>query len=168
MIHLIGELHVRPDQLIFDVNPEDITDSMIKLDQKEVVLEIKKKTKKRSINANNYLWMLCSLIAADIQTDKDSVYEQMLRRYGQYVDIECDSAIAPKVQSLFRVSENLMDGYEHPGKVTIRGYRGSHSYNSKEMATLINGVVSECASMGIDTWSEEEVQNLLSGWVPEK
>jgi hypothetical protein len=36
------------------------------------------------------------------------------------------------------------------------------------MATLINGVVSECASMGIDTWSDEEVQNLLSGWVPEK
>ncbi len=168
MIHLIGELHVRPDQLIFDVNPEDITESMINLDQKEVVLEIKKKTKKRSINANNYLWMLCSLIAAEIHSDKDSVYEQMLRRYGQYVDIECDSAIATKVQSLFRVSENLVDGYEHPWKVTIRGYRGSHSYDSKEMATLINGVVSECASMGIDTWSAEEVQNLLSGWVPEQ
>lgn len=166
MIHLIGELHVEPERLVFEINREDMTESISKLDNHEVILEIKKKTKKRSLNANNFCWKLCSLIAAELETDKDSIYRDMLRRYGQFVDIECMKPAAPKIQSLFRASEIMNDGFEKSDKITVRGYIGSHSYDTHEMSILINGIVSECREMGIDTWSQEEIDNLVASWQP--
>lgn len=166
MIHLIGELQVSKEKLAFSVNPEDVTESIWKLDGKEVVLEIKRKTKKRSINANNFFWKLCSLIAAEIHSDKDCVYEIMLKRYGQYIDIECEPYTAPKVRELFRISEVIQDKYEQAEKIVVRGYLGSHLYDTKEMSVLINGAVSECKEMGIDTWSKEEIDNLVAQWEP--
>lgn len=41
-------------------------------------IELKKHRKKRSLNANAYLWVLCGKLADKIGVDKESVYRQHL------------------------------------------------------------------------------------------
>ena len=42
--------------------------------------------------------------------------------------------------------------------------RPSHEYNTKEMATFIDGVVAEAQELGIDTMSTNEIAKLKAQW----
>lgn len=58
------------------------------------------------------------------------------------------------------------------GEVTVNGktgvqlqcYFGSSTYDAKEMSVLIDGVVSECKEMGIETMTPDEIARLKSEW----
>ena len=39
--------------------------------------------------------------------------------------------------------------------------RGSSAYNTKEMSRLINGIVSECKEMGIETLPPNELKRMM-------
>ena len=39
--------------------------------------------------------------------------------------------------------------------------KGSSEYNSKEMATLLDGVISECKELEIETRPKEEIESML-------
>lgn len=52
------------------------------LGEQEITFSIKKRVTPRSLNANNYAWLLIEKLASAIKSDKDTVYEEMLRRYG--------------------------------------------------------------------------------------
>ena len=52
------------------------------LGDQEITFSIKKRVVPRSLNANNYAWSLIEKLAVAVKSDKDSVYEEMLRRYG--------------------------------------------------------------------------------------
>ena len=50
---------------------------------------------------------------------------------------------------------------------TYRAYRmlkGSSEYDTKEMARLIDGAVSEAKSMGIEVLPDEEIERMLSAY----
>ena len=42
--------------------------------------------------------------------------------------------------------------------------RGSHTYNSVEMARLIEGVISEAKELGIDTVTDQQKMEMLERW----
>jgi hypothetical protein len=42
--------------------------------------------------------------------------------------------------------------------------RGSHTYNTKEMSVLIDGVVQEAKELGIETLPDKEIERLKSLW----
>lgn len=46
----------------------------------------------------------------------------------------------------------------------LRLYYGSSSYNTKDMARLINSIVEDCKLQGIETLPSEELQSLIDGW----
>lgn len=149
----------------FSVDQTDLTESLSRLEGKEVVLDIKKHNAKRSLSANGYMWKLCSLIAEKLGTDKDSVYKLMLSRYGVFVDVECNPASMERTKKLFKYYEELKEDYIGGNThITIRGYIGSSSYDTKEMSVLIDGIVNEAKDLGIETWSPDEIQRLLTEW----
>ena len=43
-------------------------------------------------------------------------------------------------------------------------YFGSSGYDSKEMSTLVNGVVNECKEQGITTLDELEIDKMIGEW----
>ena len=43
-------------------------------------------------------------------------------------------------------------------------YRGSHTYDSKEMSILIEGTVADAKEMGIDTKTPDEIRRMVSAW----
>ena len=40
--------------------------------------------------------------------------------------------------------------------------KGSHEYNTKEMSDLLNGLISECKEMGIETATPEEIARMIA------
>ena len=171
MVHCVAELDgitqdLEGDKILLLAIPQsEITEGLLKLEGKKVVVDIKKYSEKRSIRANDYMWVLCTEIANACGTDKDSIFNLMLSRYGQYTDIECEPDSVEAVKRLFRTSEILREDFiDYGGKVTIRGYIGSSSYTSSEMYQLIEGVKRECDDYGIETWSQEEINRLIEEW----
>lgn len=121
--------------------------------------------KRRSLNANAYLWVLLQKIAEAVGTDKDEVYIDMLGKYGIYTHIIVKEELVERIKSEWRLVKEL-------GEVTVKGkkgiqlqcYFGSSGYDTKEMSVLIDGVVSECRDLGIDTMTPAELDLLKSEW----
>lgn len=126
-------------------------------------IEIKQHREKRSLNANSYCWKLITEIANVNRTSKDEVYIEMLRRYGQSDMVSVLSHI--NVSSYFKY-------YEEAGTSRLNGknfthykvFKGSSEYNTKEMAILIDGVIYECKSLGIETMTPGELKRLKESW----
>ena len=50
--------------------------------ERPITFSIAKKADPRGLRANSYAWALIEQLAAKLKTDKESVYEEMIRRYG--------------------------------------------------------------------------------------
>lgn len=129
------------------------------------VAQIQQKRDKRSLNANAYAWTLMDKMAEVLRTDKDSVYLTMLERYGRCTYIAVIPEAAERVKETWRTAREL-------GEVTVNGkagiqlqcYYGSSTYNTKEMSRLIDGIVSECKDLGIETMTPEELARIKEEW----
>ena len=44
--------------------------------------------------------------------------------------------------------------------------KGSSEYNTAEMSRLIDGIVSECKELGIETLPPEELKRMMEGYQP--
>ena len=144
---------------------------------KEQVWDLSEHTEKksRSKNANSYFHRLCRLIAEAQGLSEPFVKNEMISDYGQVSmigdDVEVYKTITP---------EHIMMNRELPHvkcfRITIennktifwyRIYRGSHTYDSKEMARLIDGTIQEARNCGIpekEILSPNEVAKLIAKW----
>lgn len=132
---------------------------------KLLTVEVKQYRQKRSLDSNAYLWVLLSKMADKLHTTKDELYLQVLERYGVFTHIVVKPHVVERVKAEWRTVREL-------GEVTINGqtgiqlqcFFGSSTYNSKEMATLIDGVVSECKEMGLETLPPDELARMKEEW----
>ena len=132
---------------------------------KRLDVNITREKKRRSLDANAYLWVLLGKMAAVLQTDKDAVYIEMLSRYGVYTHVVVKPQVAERVKQEWRTVREL-------GEVTVNGkvgiqlqcYFGSSTYTSSEFSTLLDGVISEAKEIGIDVISESEKARLIEEW----
>lgn len=131
----------------------------------EQVLTIKKHREKRSLNANSYCWVLLNEMANVLRTSKEEVYLQMLKRYGQ---VSVVSVVEDATPTFLRAIKyyDIFNSSELNGKVFnhIKVYAGSSTFDSKEMAIFIDGVVSECKELGIETDTPDEIARLKASW----
>ena len=129
----------------------------------DVAVDVKKWRNKRSLSANAYCWVLITQIAQSMTPpmNKEEVYVEMLKRYGQggFISIQADKA--SDVTRAF-------DYYVQKGEGEVNGkkflhymvYVGSSKYNTKEMATFISGIVEEAKDLGIETLTPDEIARL--------
>jgi hypothetical protein len=132
---------------------------------KQLDVEVKVHRNRRSLNSNAYLWILLQKIAEVLRTDKDAVYLEMLQRYGQFTHIIVKPHVVDKIIAEWRTVRNLGEVNLNGQKgVQLQCYFGSSSYTTKEMAVLIDGVVSECKELGIETLPEDEIRRMSEEW----
>jgi len=132
---------------------------------KTLNVEIKQHRAKRSLDSNAYLWILLQKIASALNTSKDDVYLHMLERYGVFTHIVVKLHAVDKFKENWRTVKDLGEIKIGGGKGRqLQCYFGSSSYDSKEFSVLIDGVVSECKEMGIETLPEEELQSMKESW----
>lgn len=135
------------------------------LDETTLTIKIDKYRRKRSLTANAYLWVLLQKMAEVLKTDKDSLYLEMLDRYGVFTHLIVKPEVVDRVKAEWRTVREL-------GEVTVHGktgiqlqcYFGSSSYDTKEMAVLIDGVVSECKELDIEVLPPDELAMLKNLW----
>jgi hypothetical protein len=134
-------------------------------DEKKLTLDIRPYRQQRSLNANAYMWVLLDKLAGVLHTSKDELYLLMLERYGEFTHLIVKPEAVSRVRNEWRTSRIVGDVTVNgkPG-VQIECYYGSSTYNTAEMAKLIDGVVSECREVGIETLPPDEVEALKALW----
>lgn len=144
------------------------------LGEQEITFTVKKRVNPRSLNANNYAWSLIEQLAVMMKTDKDSVYEEMLRRYGtgeSYIDEagnECKvlfslrEGVPPSLVARHYAETGI--GYVDGKKfIHYRAIKGTSEYSTKEMSVFLDGIISECREVGIETDTPEQIARYKEG-----
>lgn len=134
-------------------------------DGKEVTVTVDIKRRHRSLDANAFLWQVLGDMAGLLHTSKDELYLQMLERYGVFNHYIVHPAAVERVKREFKVVREL-------GEVTANGktgiqlqvYYGSSTYDTKEFARLLDGVLSEAKEMDLEYISEADKQLMLQEW----
>ena len=126
----------------------------------------KKHYERRSNNSNAYAWVLMQKIAEAVESDKWSVYLQMLQRYSP-----CFTHIIVKPEAVQAVMDEWRTAIDL-GEVVVNGesghllqvYYGSHTFNSSEMTIFVAGIVRECEAIGIQTMTPNEIARMNAEW----
>lgn len=133
-----------------------------------VDVDIKLHKDKRSLSANAYFHTLVDKLRTALRIGFSECKNDLITAYGQieYIDGEQVVIKTNVPADKMRASEVLhclcVKATKEAGKDVYfyRVYRGSHTYNSAEMAQLIDGTISECKAQGIETLSPAELSRL--------
>lgn len=135
----------------------------------KLTLKVKKFSKKRSMDANAYCWVLISKLAEKMNIPKTDVYRNAIKEIGGNSDTVC-------IQT--KAVESLCDGWKRngigwvtdtfPSKLegctNVILYYGSSTYDTEQMCRLIENIIQDCQALGIETKSHEEIDSLLNHW----
>lgn len=136
---------------------------------KPLEVEVKQHRKKRSLDSNAYLWILCQKIAEVIGSTKEAVYREFIRRVGQFEvtpikDEAVDRWICNwQAHGLGWVSETVGESKLN-GYTNVISYYGSSVYSTKEMSILLDEVVIQCQELGIEVMDPAEIESLKQSW----
>lgn len=137
-------------------------------------IELKKYRKKRSLDANAYYWQLLTKLAGVLKVSNSAMHNMLLRQYGElelfdgkiiysYIP-DTDEAENKALESdTFHLKPTSHIKIGKDGQA-YRGYqliRGSSTYDTKEMSRLIDGLVSACKDVGIETIPPEELKRMM-------
>ena len=130
---------------------------------------LEKAKKKRSLDANAYAWVLIDKIAAAMRLSKVEVYQNAIRDIGGNSEIYCGKEKA--IEMLCRQWKKTGIGWQAeimpsklPGCVNAILYYGSSSYDTHQMSILIDRLVQDAKSLGIETMPPDKLNALLEAW----
>jgi hypothetical protein len=128
-----------------------------------IAVKVDKYREKRSLNANAYCWKLLTEIANRLSADKDEIYLQLLKRYGQreMISVQAHIPISEYVKYCDEAGESTLNGklFKH-----YFVYKGSSEFDTREMSIFIDGVVSEAKELGIQTDTPEQIAKMKELW----
>lgn len=146
----------------------DFRNDFDELHEGPVEVTVKKFRQKRSLDANGYAWALIDKIAAKVGISKTEVYRDHIRFIGGVSEIVCvrDKAV-----------DRLREGWQKnglgwqtetmPSKISgctnVVLYYGSSTYDTKQMSSLIDHLVTTAKNLGIETMAPEELASLTGG-----
>jgi len=148
-----------------DTKPDDIKN----LSGKVIDLTAGTHRNRRSLDANAYFHVLVGKIAAVNGISIAHAKNIMIARYGVPETMEDGTHLFYKTNApweYMRESESLHSvPVRYEGNATFyRIMRGTHTYDSKEMANLINGTVLEAKDLGIETETPDEIERMVQQW----
>jgi hypothetical protein len=138
-------------------------------DKKLLTIEISKQKKKRSLDSNSYLWIICQKIAEVIHSTKELVYQKTIRDVGQFEIIPIkDEAVERWIEvwnskGLGWFAE-VMEESKLKGYTKVISYYGSSVYSGSEMSVLLNEIVGQAKELKIETMPLAELEALKSSW----
>lgn len=137
-------------------------------------ISIEKVKKKKSPDANSYMWILCDKIAKKIgQTTKEDIYRNAIREVGMFDDVPIKSE---QVEGKVALWESIGIGWfaeimrdsKLNGYTLVREYFGSRVYDNLNMCRLVDYIVTAANELGIDTRTPDEIERMKNLWGKEK
>lgn len=135
--------------------------------ESEYTVSIKRRKKKRSLDANAYMWVLLRELAFKVENSPIELYKHYVRGFGQYyvIPVREDAIEAfSKVWSSHGIAwfvDDIGPCRRTAGYHNLKAYYGTSEYDTKAMSRLIDEVVLDCKAQGIETMSREEINYLL-------
>lgn len=134
---------------------------------KKYSLEIKAVYDHRSLNANAYAWVLMQKIAEKLGITKEEVYRQNVQSYGTFTCITMQKQALEDFKKVW-ASNGLgwlvvVMGGEF-GYVDVMAYPGTSTYDSKQMARFIEGLVADCKDLEIETLPPDLLAGMVKEW----
>ena len=137
----------------------------------KLTVTAKKYRKKRSLDANAYSWVLLDKMAKVLGSTSEEIYEEMLRRYGYPLYDEDEKPVIISLKAGTDISaldiHLKLIGEGHVQDKLFKHYkviRGQSTYDTKEMSTFIDGIVSEAKELGIETMTYDELERMKASW----
>lgn len=153
--------------------PHDNDLSKITTD-KEYTVEIKRKTKSRSLNANSYCWLVAQKIAVELSknsyTTKEDVYKKAIKDCGHFTYVPVREDAVERYITIWQahgigwIAEDAGECKSLQGYHNIMCYHGSSVYTVAEMQRLIDCLVDECHQLGIQLEDSDYIQSLVKEW----
>ena len=144
----------------------DFKDTFDELNGCDCEITVKKYRKRRSLDANSYAWALIDKIAQKKHITKTEVYRNAIREIGGVSElVSVKKAAVPKLieqwgrNGIGWQAEDI--GGKIPGWTNVILYYGSSSYDTSQMSDLIDSLIQDAKSLGIETRPQEEIQSLL-------
>lgn len=132
-------------------------------------IDISKWREKRSLDSNSYLWVLLDQIADKLNSTKEEIYRQFIKRVGVFEVLPIKDVALDRFVKSWQ-SKGLGWVCETLGKSKISDYTnivayfGTSTYDSKEMTRLLDEVVKEAKELGIPTLDDLELKKLIDVW----
>lgn len=131
-----------------------------------------KEHRKRSLDSNAYFHVLADKLRQKLGISMARCKNHLIADYGQILYLGDEPMIyktnAPEdyMMELETLHTKCVKVTTENGREVFfyRVYRGSHEYNTEEMAKLINGTVEECKAQGIETATPEELARMQALW----
>lgn len=125
---------------------------------KDITVEIKLFKKKRSLDANAYLWTLINKIALAVGSSSIEVYKEYVRKMG----VQTVTPIQDKAVDTWIFAWNskgigwccdILGESKISGYTNVINYYGTSVYNTQEFTCILNEVIEDCKGLGIDTYT---------------
>jgi len=146
------------------------------LSGKDYGCSIKQHKKKRSLDANSYMWVISDKIAKamhDGKTTKEDIYRHAIREVGEWGD---KPILTEDVEKHIKMWGMIGEGWfseerrdsKLPGHKVVRDYYGSHIYDTVSMSRSIDYIVEQAKEMDIPTDTPDEIARIKAAWGKEK
>ena len=149
--------------LVSEIPSQYVPDLEKVLKHDDITVEITKTKKARSLTSNSYCWVLINKMAHKLKSTDNEVYLQMLERYGakDYVaaPIGSEEILKRAYKVVIPIKECILNDTK---AMTFKLIRGSSTYCQVEMNRFIEGIISECKLLQIETLPPEEVRRLIN------
>lgn len=150
------------ERLLEKINPID--------PKKDYEIVIRRKRKKRSLDANNYLWTLLGQLSERLNLPETEVYREYIKEMDTYTIVPIKE---DEIEGWARDWERGHDGWvcvdigncrNFKGYHNVKCFKGSSTFNTKQMSRLIDMVVYDCKEQGIETMTPREIEELKQKW----
>lgn len=126
---------------------------------REKTFTIKERKERRTLTQNAYYWVLNGKLAAALGMSRDDMHFHLLKSYAPCEVMSVLERVP--LSDYFKYCEVFAQGhlngrtYNH-----VRIYKGSSSMDSAEFSRLLEGTIQECAQLGIQTMTPQELAQL--------
>lgn len=149
----------------------DFREDFDRLKNLELDIEIKKHREKRSLSANANFHVLVNKIAAETGGSDEAVKRRLVVTYGAIDTDEDGLMVGFKLPANVDVDKiypyvRYFDTREENGKLfkCYLVYKHTSDMDSKEMARLIDGTITEAKELGIETDTPEQLAKIKEAW----
>ncbi len=166
----VNGFRINGDDLVLHTTHADAMQFALKNDPfKPGEFEIKRVRKKRSLEANAYMWALCSEIADVVGCSKEDVYRRNIRDGGEYTALLIKTDAVEEFSRMWEAHGigwfcDVIDDSKLPGFKLVFAYHGSSSYDTKQMSLLINRVKADAESVGIIPLPPAQIAAMMENW----
>ena len=127
--------------------------------------ELKEYKTKRSNQANKYFWELLGQLCFELGLDTIEEYRKRVKELGIFRQWTIEKENLKTFKTMWE-SKGIAWFVEIvdiavDNKIVINAYYGSSSYNSQQMSKLIDELVQDCQTIGIETKPIEEINSML-------